>query len=58
MNDRTAGYEPAGMTWLPHLADSVLARGEYISAYLSALSDLFLLTYAIIARIAAVAAAT
>ena len=29
--NRSAGYEPAGITWLPHLADSILTQGEYIS---------------------------
>ena len=58
LNHRTAGYEPAGMTWLPHPADSVVATGAYISVYLSALSDLIFLTYAITTSIAAVAAAT
>ena len=31
--NRSAGYEPAGITWLPHLADSILTQGEYISVY-------------------------
>lgn len=29
--NRSVGYEPAGITWLPHLADSILTQGEYIS---------------------------
>jgi len=33
LNHRSAGYEPAGITWLPHPADTNHCTGAYISDY-------------------------